>query len=554
MKRLYTFDTSNLQGDLFGGVTAGVVALPLALAFGVQSGLGAAAGIYGAMVLGFFAAWLGGTSSQVSGPTGPMTVVSAGLAANLAVLAGGPAEALGAILLTFLLSGVLQIVLGAVRVGKYIRLVPYPVVSGFMTGIGIIIILLQIFPMLGHPSPSAIIEIVLRIGEPLQAINWLAVLLALSTLAITLGVGRITKRVPGTLVALITMTALSLILAWDVPRIGTIPSGLPQLQISTMLHIDPHMWGAIFSAAVALAVLGALDSLLTSLVADSMTRTRHDSERELIGQGIGNVMSAIVGGVPGAGATMRTVINVQSGGRTRISGMVHGVFLLVVLLGLGQLARQIPLAVLAGILISVGLGIMDKKGIRQLRFAPRGDAVVLVLVLIFTVFFDLIQAVALGVALASLLFMKRMGDESAERSHIGPLGEMISEPRDPDEREVYRELQGSVHIQHLHGPLHFGFTSALQDMAASLPKTPFLVLRFEEVPFMDQSGYNAIAEIIRDVTDGGTEVFVTGLQTQPAQFLSDMRIAPGYIPADHICVTFRDILPVIGKRKQLNQK
>lgn len=492
MNRLFKFDLKHLRGDVFGGVTAAVVALPLALAFGVQSGLGAAAGIYGAMAIGFFASWLGGTPAQVSGPTGPMTVVSAAVAASVAAAAAGTGSEFAAITATFLLAGLLQVALGLMRVGKYIRYVPYPVISGFMTGIGAIIILLQVFPTFGYASPSAVIDVVLNIATPLQAINMMALAAAVLTYVVIVVTPRITTAVPSTLVALLAIAGLSIALGWDVPRIGEIPQGLPALRLDGLFGIDAHLWSSIIADGVALAALGAIDSLLTSLVADSLTRTRHDSEPELIGQGIGNMVAAAIGGIPGAGATMRTVVNIKAGGRTRLSGMVHGLVLLGVLLGLGRFAAYVPLSVLAGILISVGVGIMDVRGLRQLRHVPRADAVVLALVLIVTVFFDLIQAVALGVALSSLLFMKRMGDEGALRSKVASFDDFIGEPAHPEEAALFGRLAHKVMVKHLYGPLHFGFTSSLQDMAANLRFTPYVVIRMVDVPFVDQSGLNAL--------------------------------------------------------------
>ena len=544
MTRLYKFDWSNTRGDLFGGVTAAVVALPLALAFGVQSGLGAAAGIYGAMAIGFFASYFGGTPAQVSGPTGPMTVVSAAVAASVAAAAAGTGHEFAAITATFLLAGVLQIGLGLMRVGKYIRYVPYPVISGFMTGIGAIIILLQIFPMLGQRSPSAVLDVVLTIGTALSAINWAALVLAVLTYALIVVTPMVTKAVPSTLVALLSMTAVSIALGWDVPRIGEIPQGLPTLRLDGLFGIDAHLWSSIISDGVALAALGAIDSLLTSLVADSLTRTRHDSEQELIGQGVGNMVAAAIGGIPGAGATMRTVVNIRAGGRTRLSGMVHGLVLLAVLLGLGRYAAFVPLSVLAGILISVGVGIMDVRGLRQLRHVPRADAVVLAMVLVVTVFFDLIQAVALGVALSSMLFMKRMGDEGALRSKVAAFDEFIGEPAHPEEAALFGRLAPMVMVKHLHGPLHFGFTSSLQDMAARLRFTPYVVIRMVDVPFVDQSGLNALMELVVDLEARGSAVFITELQEQPRQVLAGA--APGLLPAARVLAEFPDVLTHIS--------
>ena len=550
MRQLYKFDLSNLRGDLFGGVTAAVVALPLALAFGVQSGLGAAAGIYGAMAIGFFASYLGGTPAQVSGPTGPMTVVSAAVAASVAAAAAGTGDEFAAVTMTFLLAGVLQVGLGLMRVGKYIRYVPYPVISGFMSGIGAIIILLQVFPMLGHRSPSAVIDVVLTVGQPLSVINWFALLLAALTYALIILTPRVTKAVPSTLVALLSMTVLSIALGWDVPRIGEIPEGLPALRLDGLFGIDAHLWSSIISDGVALAALGAIDSLLTSLVADSLTRTRHDSEQELIGQGIGNMVTAVIGGIPGAGATMRTVVNIRAGGRTRLSGMVHGLVLLAVLLGLGRYAAFVPLSVLAGILISVGVSIMDVRGLKQLRHVPRADAVVLAMVLVVTVFFDLIQAVALGVALSSMLFMKRMGDEGALRSKVAAFDEFVGEPAHPEEAALFGRLAHKVMVKHFHGPLHFGFTSSLQDMAAKLRFTPYVVIRMIDVPFVDQSGLNALMELVVDLETRGSTVFITELQEQPAEVLAGSGLAPGRLPAEQVLAEFPDVLTHISARER----
>lgn len=534
---------SNLAGDLAGGLTAAVVALPLGLAFGIASGAGALAGLYGAIWTGLFASLFGGTKPQITGPTGPMTVVAAALFTRYA-------QAPDIAFTIIMLGGVTQILFGWARLGRYISLMPYPVISGFMTGIGSIIILLQIFPMLGQRSPGTVIDVVLTVGTALQAINWTALALAAMTYALIVVTPKVTKAVPSTLVALLAMTVLSIALAWDVPRIGEIPQGLPALRLDGLFGIDAHLWSSIISDGVALAALGAIDSLLTSLVADSLTRTRHDSEQELIGQGIGNMVTAAIGGIPGAGATMRTVVNIKAGGRTRLSGMVHGLVLLAVLLGLGRYAAFVPLSVLAGILLSVGLGIMDVRGLKQLRHVPRADAVVLVLVLVVTVFFDLIQAVALGVALASMLFMKRMGDEGALRSKVAAFDEFIGEPAHPEEAALFGRLAQKVMVKHLHGPLHFGFTSSLQDMAAKLRFTPYVVIRMVDVPFVDQSGLNALMELVVDLEARGSAVFLTELQAQPRQLLADVGLAPGRLPKAQVLDEFPDVLTHISARER----
>ncbi|MCC5853570.1 MAG: SulP family inorganic anion transporter, partial [Alkalimonas sp.] len=340
-----SYSAATLRGDLFGGLTAGIVALPLALAFGVASGAGAAAGLYGAIALGLVAALFGGTRVQISGPTGPMTVV---FASAIAALGGSFQMALAVVLV----GGVLQIVLGLLKVGGLVRYIPYPVISGFMSGIGVIIILLQLAPLMGAaPSPSPL-QALAKLPDTLAHLNVQALALGLMTFAIVWCTPmRISRYLPSPLLALCLCTLAAVLLEWQVPVIGDIPTGLPELHLP---QFSLTQWSLIFTLGLTLALLGTIDSLLTSLVADSITRTRHKPNKELIGQGLGNVLCSFIGGLPGAGATMRTVVNVNAGGRTRLSGMVHALFLLALLLGLGPLAAQIPLAVLAGILVKVG--------------------------------------------------------------------------------------------------------------------------------------------------------------------------------------------------------
>ncbi|MBP6540100.1 MAG: SulP family inorganic anion transporter, partial [Saprospiraceae bacterium] len=334
-------NNQSLKGDIFGGVTAGIVALPLALAFGVQSGLGAASGLYGAIGLGIFAALFGGTNTQISGPTGPMTVVSATTIALLIAQKGSLESALPAILLCFVLTGAFMILMGILKLGQYIKYIPYPVVSGFMTGIGVIIIMLQLFPMLGYESPKTIPQILVNIGDPLRDIHYPSLGLTVLTMIIVYLFPKVSKTIPSTLVALISVTVLAWGLSMDVAIIGAIPSGLPNLHFELFTAISD--FNLILMPAVTLAALGAIDSLLTSVVADNVTKTSHESNKELVGQGIGNMVAGMIGGIPGAGATMRTLVNINSGGTTKMSGVIHGVFLLLVLLGLSSMAALIPI-------------------------------------------------------------------------------------------------------------------------------------------------------------------------------------------------------------------
>ena len=508
------FDTRNLRGDITGGITAGVVALPLALALGVASGLGPIAGIYGAIAVGFFAALFGGTPSQISGPTGPMVVVLAGLFASLS----------GDVTLIFtavMLAGLMQIAFGFLGLGQYIRLVPYPVISGFMSGIGAIIIILQLSPLLGHSSPSGTLGALGYLPTALSDIHLANLALGLGTLALVYSwPSAVGKYLPAPLAALIVGTLIAL--ALDVPILGEIPSGLPSLQLPSFER--EHLF-LVVEAAVILAILGAIDSLLTSLVADNMTRSRHDSNRELIGQGVGNTVAGLIGGIAGAGATMRTVVNIRSGGQGRISGMTHALVLLAVVLGLGSLASNIPLAVLAGILVKVGLDIIDWSYLKRAHQGPRWDLLLMVLVLGLTVFVDLITAVAAGVVLAALAYVRQVAQLQVER--LRNLPEHLDSP---EERALLEAHRDQVALFEFSGPLSFGAAADLghhvREHAADGSR--ILILDFSNVPFLDVSAVLAVETIATDAESAGKRLYLVGMNDAVKQVLSKMnRGMPG---------------------------
>jgi SulP family sulfate permease len=504
--------TSNLKGDIYGGLTAGVVALPLALAMGVASGLGPIAGLYGAIFVGFFAALFGGTESQVSGPTGPMTVVVAGLAGGLAASGGG---GLGMIFTAIMLGGLLQIALGLLRLGEYIRLVPYPVISGFMSGIGGIIMILQIGPLLGHPSPAGTVDALLYAPTAAADINLMALVIgAVSFLVAMKWPKQLAKFVPGPLAALIIGTIMSLVLG-GVPILGEIPSGLPELQMPQFTAASTAM---ILEAAFILALLGSIDSLLTSLVADNMTRSRHDSNKELIGQGIGNALAGLFGGTAGAGATMRTVVNIRTGGKTRLSGMIHALFLLAVVLGLGSFASYIPNAALAGILVKVGVDIIDWTYLKNAHRGPRWDLVLMVLVLVLTIFVDLITAVAVGVVLAAIAFVEQVAKDQL----VNLKSRDVMRTASAREQEILKELGDAVTVFEFRGPLSFGAVADLGHHARSLFKNgdlKALVLDFSLVPFLDVSAIRAVETISDDAAHNKRALHVCGMSEKVRESL-----------------------------------
>ena len=509
------FDFSHLRGDVYGGLTAGIVALPLALAFGEASGAGPIAGLWGAILVGFFASFLGGTPTNVSGPTGPMVVVFAGVVSSLS----GQPELIFA---TVVLAGLIQIAMGVLGVGRYIRLVPYPVVSGFMSGIGVIIIALQVSRLFGHePSKSGTIPALQKIPEAVTDPVWAALIVGGMCLAIVFTWPKAWSRlVPGPLVALVAGTLLSLWLnqafAEPAPILGDIPRGFPDFQ---MPGFEADSLFVILEAAIILALLGAIDSLLTSLVADNMTRTRHNSNRELMGQGVGNTIAGLFGGVPGAGATMRTVVNIRTGGRTRLSGIIHSLLLLATVISLGPLAEAIPHAVLAGILIKVGYDIIDWSYLRVAHKGPRWDLALMALVLVLTVFVDLITAVAAGVVLAALAFVKQIADEQLAR-----FPNMAERAEDPEEIELLNEVGNRVTIFDFGGPLSFG---AAADMGHQFREraggpTEYLVLDFSRLPSIDLSAARAVEDIFRDSRWSGKRVYISGMNQAVRDTLANL--------------------------------
>jgi len=541
--------TKHLKGDFTGGLVAGVVALPLALAFGVQSGLGATAGLYGAIAVGIFAALFGGTETQASGPTGPMTVVSAALVAGAIELTGSLESAMGIILLAFVVGGLLQIIFGFLNIAGYVKYFPYPVVSGFMSGVGLIIIILQIFPFAGLSSAKSTVAVMQDLPRLFTDANPRALLLGGITVAVYYLFPKITKAIPSALVALIVATLVAYFMKMDVPIIGEIPSGLPSLQINSFFPVIPEAYGLIVEYGIVLAVLGSIDSLLTSVIADNMTKTKHNSNRELIGQGIGNILAGIIGGIPGAGATKGTVVNINAGGRTRLSGTFHGLFLLAVLLGLGSLAAHIPLCVLAGLLIPIGFKIIDFKGLKHLAKVPQADAIVLIIVLLITTFGSLINAVGIGLALACLLFMKKAGDLSEEGMEVGPVSDFDGSKPWQDEEAFYESYKDRVIIKHLYGPLFFGFTSYFKDQVNSLSsETSALILRMDRVPYIDQSGIYALEDVVFDLNKRGVEVLIVGLKEQPEDMLRAVDIIPDLVPEEDLFDNVADCFTYLKKK------
>ena len=514
------------RGDIFGGLTAGVVALPLCLAFGVASGLGAASGLYGGIILGIAASLLGGTAVQVSGPTAPMTLIAAGVvAAN--TLPTGQVN-LSNVFAVFLLAGALQALFGIARLGRYIRFLPYPVISGLMTGIGLIIIVQQIFPAAGLDSPSSNpLAILKSLGALQDGVRPGAVLLAAATVGLSFLLPRIISVVPPSLVALVALTVIAAALGVPAPTIGDIPGGLPHFVTPRFDFADPKL---IITAAFQLAFLGSIDALTTSLVADNITRTHHDSNRELVGQGVGNIAAALFGGIPGAGAFMRTAINIRAGGRHRSSGVIHGLFLLAVMLGLSGVVQYIPHAVLAGILISAGLSIIDYRSLGHVLRAPRADSLLMLLVLVLTIFTDLITAVGIGMVVASFIFMASIARIMEERTKLT----LVEDEPWADEIKIPEEMRTRLLIKHVDGPLFFGFAHAFRKLSSQATDGKMLVLRMERVSYMDQSGIYALQDVLVDLEAANLRVFLVGLSQSQIDQLEALQVVPNLMPRENV--------------------
>lgn len=510
----------NLRGDLFGGVTAAVVALPLALAFGIASGAGPVAGLYGAIVVGFFASVFG-IPAQISGPTGPMTVVMTAMTAGYA--AEFPDQGLALAFTTVMLGGCFQILFGLARLGKYIIMVPYPVISGFMSGIGAIIILLQLGPLLGFAAGGSVVDAVRALPGQIAGPQLPTLTIGLLTLVIVVAWrGRAGRMIPSPLLGLVVATIAVEVFfpAVDVARIGEIPTALLALQ---SINFEAGLLQQMVVNALMLAVLGAIDSLLTSLVADNVTGTHHDSDRELIGQGIGNGLAGLLGGLPGAGATMRTVVNVRAGGSGPLSGAVHALLLLAIATGLGGFFEAIPLAALAGILVKVGIDIVDWPFLRRMHRLPLFPVALMILVFALTVFVDLITAVFVGVFVKNLVTIEKL-------SHL-QLGSVVlsdgvrgAEGLGEPERRLLAAGEGETVLLRITGPVSYGVGRGLKQRVRQYDACRTLVVDISAATIIGVSTLIVLEELVRSALARGAAVKVIAATGAEARALEQVRL------------------------------
>ena len=512
----FNYDLQTFRGDVFGGVTAAVVGLPVALAFGVASGLGALAGIYGAIAVGFFAAVFGGTKSQISGSTGPMAVA-------MAVIVTSYANNLAEAFTVVIMAGLIQILLGVMKIGRFVSFTPYSVISGFMSGIGVIIILLQTLPFLGAS---------VAMGGPMGAVrSWPDVIKdvnisAFAIAAVTLVVGivwpaKLRRVLPPTLAALMAGTALGVLWLIDTPVIGDVPTGLPELKLPV---ISVDLLTSAIQPALTLALLGSIDSLLTSLIADAITRTRHSPDRELIGQGIGNMIAGFIWGLPGAGATLGTVVNIRAGGRTQVSGVLRAAILLALVLGLGKYVEVIPHAVLAGILMKVGWDIIDWRFITRIHRVQREHLLVMVITMGLTVFVDLVTAVVVGLIAAGMAYSRQLERLELDNVVSVPLSDQtfLMTEEDGDDVDEFSARAGLVALRG-----SFSVASSVKLINAislDIQEHEIVILDFSGTVSIDDSAALVVEQMIDIAIAEDTECIVMGLTGAPETALLSLNV------------------------------
>ncbi|MDF4385405.1 SulP family inorganic anion transporter [Vibrio parahaemolyticus] len=501
------FKDINFKGDIFGGVTTAIISLPLALAFGVASGAGAEAGLWGAIMVGLFASLFGGSNTLISEPTGPMTVIMTAVLTSM--MAKYPETGMAMTFTVVMMAGAFQILLGTLKMGKYVTLMPYSVISGFMSGIGVILIILQLSPLLGHAAPTGgVLGTLSALPETISNLKFNELFLGLLTLGILFFFPKkYRKYVPAQLVALVAVTLLSVMLfdTEDIRRIGEIPAGLPSLVAP---HIDPDMFVEMVIDALVLGTLGCIDTLLTAVIGDSLTRKEHDSDKELRGQGLANMISGLFGALPGAGATMGTVTNIQVGARSPLSGVVRALVLALVVLVAGGLTEPIPMAVLAGIAVYVGFNILDWSFIQRAHKVSFSGMAIMYGVMLLTVFVDLIVAVGLGVFVSNIMIIERFSREQARQVKAISDADEDDVPLTDSERGLLDRANGRVLFFYLSGPMIFSVSKAISRQHTSISDYDVMILDLTDVPMLDVTVGLALENAIKDALDARCEVYL----------------------------------------------
>nr|WP_198551562.1 SulP family inorganic anion transporter [Moritella sp. Urea-trap-13] len=528
------FANINLKGDVFGGVTTAIISLPLALAFGVASGAGAEAGLWGAIMVGFFAALFGGSTTLISEPTGPMTVIMTAVLTSM--MAKYPETGMAMSFTVVMMAGAFQILLGTLKLGKYVTLMPYSVISGFMSGIGVILIILQLSPLLGHAAPSGgVVGTLSALPDTLANVSFSELFLGLLTLAVLFYFPKqYRKYVPAQLVALVAVTLLSVLLfdTDSIRRIGEIPAGLPSLVLP---HFNAEMFTTMVIDALVLGTLGCIDTLLTAVIGDSLTRKEHDSDKELRGQGIANMISGLFGALPGAGATMGTVTNIQVGAHSPLSGMVRALVLALVVLIAGGLTEPIPMAVLAGIAVYVGFNILDWSFIQRAHKVSIQGMAIMYGVMFLTVFVDLIVAVGLGVFISNIIIIEQLS--RAQARQVKAISDTDNDvPLTETERVILDKANGKVLFFYLSGPMIFSVSKAISRQHASIANYQVMILDLSDVPMIDVTVGLALENAIKDALDANCEVLLLCPNIDTREQLEKLNVL-NLIPSNNHCTS-----------------
>lgn len=512
------YSSASFKKDLFAGITVGIVAIPLALAFAIASGATPSQGIFTAVIAGFFISFLGGSRYQIGGPTGAFVIIIYGIIAQ---------HGYDGLLIATIMAGIILIFLGIARVGSFIKFIPYPVTTGFTAGIGVVIFSSQIKDFLGltykETSPE-FIDKWISIFSNLSTINISSAAIGICTVAIILVIRKMSTNIPSHIVAIVISTALCFFLGLNAEtigdRFGTINAVFPSF---TVPEVTIEKIRALFPAAITIALLAGIESLLSAVVADGMTGSHHKSNTELVGQGVANILSGFFGCIPATGAIARTATNVRAGGVTPLSGMIHAVFLCLFILFFSFLIEIIPMAALAGVLLVVSVDMMGIKNMANLLSSPKSDVVVLLTTFILTIIIDLTAAVQVGVVLAALLFMKRMSDvTSMGKINFDASEKTAHDIADPDATSN-KDIPEGVEVYEINGPFFFGVADMLINTLEHIGKTPkVFILRMRNVPAIDATGEHALENFYNTCRKAGTQLVLSGVNPVPYETLKKM--------------------------------
>lgn len=534
VSELRHYNKEKLAADLMAGLIVGIVALPLAIAFGIASGVSPSQGILTAIIGGFIVSALGGSRVQIGGPTGAFIVIIYGIVSN-------PNLGLPGLMLATMLAGAFLILLGVCRLGTIIKFIPYPIVVGFTSGIAVTIFTTQIKDLFGLQTEKLPGDFLSKWGiyfQHFDTLDWVTTAVGILSIVIIALTPKVSKKIPGSLVAIILMTVgvyflnahtnFHVITIGD--QFGEIKASIPSLQVPNLSWENVK---GLFPTAMVIAVLGAIESLLSATVADGVCGDHHNSNQELIGQGVANICTPLFGGIPCTGAIARTMTNINNGGRTPVAGIVHAIVLLVIFLVLMPLAAYIPMSCLAGVLVIVSYNMSGWRTFMQLMKNPKSDVIVLLITFFLTVVFDLTIAIEVGLLIACLLFMKRM----AESTQIKVIADEI-DPNDETDAEVHEEhliIPKGVEVYEINGPYFFGIANKFEELMAAMENHPKVrVIRMRRVPFIDSTGIHNLQNLCEMSHREGTHIVLSGVTPNVYSVLEHNGFCK-LLGKDHIC-------------------